>query len=619
MTHSQMRSKNGSTLLEVLVAIGVLAVGILALLRIFPAGFALTKSAENRTLAISLIRQEMEHWKNNASSLPKSVMPLFVDATGNLVYQPNVHPDRMTLTPEEQDQLAALNIDPYWFEGANRFRRIYGEAARIPVPTPINYGLGTQQGGLYVLMTGPVYYREYRDSGALNGSNINVHGGAMQRLQFNSDERVPRIRNSRNYAINYDSNDDNTFDDVIIYVFPANYSRVFTINFDYYSDQSGKSRLYSANKSFEVAPDTSGPIEMGSVIGKDGKPVLESGWEMRWGSEELSREFRQLDATAPAGSSDADWSADPYEFKVLPVGDIATIASGISIGSSTANDTANVGIILFNPLGRDYVERTARGSVPLTAFIDYDVMDWRVIREDRLVTGVPSDIKLTLGRIKTRGSLDMNNVRYRGIVHSISSPDFVAVDLSNGVTLQPRTPKNLNGDYEVDYRAGIVKILNPDVVNANIRFYYQAEDDWGIQLIKPFDLYRERLSANLSQREFYVGGSDSGVGNPTRVYFPLSDANKVVSLSEIHYADSSGTIITLSDVPFQISAQPDSTGLCWINVKATAPDMQNFDFDSYGYAVRGVTGSSFKVRAIWYEDGRIRMRELETMLVREAE
>ncbi len=619
MTWSQMRSKRGSTLIEVLAAIAVLAIGILALLRVFPAGFALTKNAENRTLAISLIRQEMEHWKNNATSLPKSVMPLFVDDTGDLVYQPNVHPDRMTLTNDEKAQLSALNIDPYWFEGANRFRRIYGEAARIPVPTPINYGLGTQQGGLYVLMTGPVYYREYRNGGALNGSNVSVHGGAMRRLQFDTDERVPRIRNARDYAINYDTNDDTQFEDVSIYVFPVNYSRVYTINFDYYSAQTGKSRLYSANKSFEVGPNVNGPITLESVIGKDGKTVLEPGWEMRWGSEELSREFRQLDATAPQGSVDADWSDDPYEFKVLPVGDIATIATAIPVSAGEANDTANVGVILFNPLGRDFVERTARGAVPLTAYIDYDVMDWRVIREDRLVTGVPSDIKLTLGRIKTRGSFDKDNVRYRGIVHGVPSPDFVAVNLTTGSTLQPRTPTNPNGDYEVDYRAGVVKMLSDNVVNANVRFYYQAEDDWGIQLIKPFDLYRERLSPNLSQREFYVGGSDGGVGNPTRIYFPITDASKGVSISEIHYVDTGGTIISLSDVPFQISREPDSTGLCWVNVKAIAPDMDTFDFDSYGYAVRGVTGTSFKVRAIWYEDSRIRMRDLETMLVREAE
>ncbi len=619
MKWSQMRSKRGSTLIEVLAAIAVLALGILALLRVFPAGFALTKNAENRTLAVSLIRQEMEHWKNNAASLPKSVMPVFVDATGDLVYQPNVHPDRMTLTADEKAQLAALNIDPYWFEGANRFRRVYGEAARIPVPTPINYGLGTQQGGLYIMMTGPVYYREYRNGGTLNGSNINVHGGAMRRLQFDTDERTPRLRNARDYAINYDTNSDSQYEDVSIYVYPVKYSRIYTINFDYYSAQTGKSRLYSANKSFEVGPNESGPINLDTEPSKDGKTVMESGWEMRWGSEELSREFRQLDATAPAGSADADWSDDPYEYKILPVGDIATIATGITVSAGEANDTANVGVILFNPLGRDYVERTARGAVPLTAYIDYDVMDWRVIREDRLVTGVPSDIKLTLGHIKTRGSFDENNVRYRGIVHGVSSPDFVAVNLTTGTTLQPRTPANPNGDYEVDYRSGVVKMLNDSVVNANVRFYYQAEDDWGIQLIKPFDLYRERLSPSLSQREFYVGGSDNGVGNSTRIYFPITDANKSVSISEIHYVNSSGTIITLQDVPFQISPQTDNTGLCWVNVKAIAPDMDTFDFDSYGYAVRGVTGTSFKVRAIWYEDGRVRMRDLETMLVREAE
>ncbi len=575
--------------------------------------------AENRTVAMSLIRQELEHWKNNATSLPRAVMPVFVDSSGNLVYQPNVHPDRLTLTDDERDQLAALNIDPYWFDGANRFRRVYGESVRIPVPTPIDYGLGTQQGSLYILMSGPIYYREYRDSGTLTGSNISVHGGPLQRRQFDSDERTPRLRNSRVYSINYDENGDDTYNDVIIYLFPARYDRSFTINFDYYSADSGKTRLYSANKTFTVAAGQNGPIQLASVTSKDGTPVLEQGWEMRWGSEELSREFTQLDATAPAGSSDADWSDDPYEFKVLPVGDIATIAADVKLGTKMATDTANVGILLFNPLGRDYVEKTARGSVPLTAYVDYDVMDRKVIREDRLVTGVPSEIKLTLNNLKSRGSFNQDNSRYRGIVHGVSSPDFVAVNLASGSTLVERTPKQPNGDYEVDYRKGIVRILNSDLANANVRFYYQAENDWGIELVKPFDLYRERLSPNLSMKEFYVGGSDNGVGSPTRVYFPLTDAGKVVSVSEIHYVDNNGTIITLSDVPFDISTKPDSTGLCWIDVKSVATDMDTFDFNSYGYAVRGISGTSFKVRAIWYENNRARSRELETMLVREAE
>jgi hypothetical protein len=75
--------------------------------------------------------------------------------------------------------------------------------------------------------------------------------------------------------------------------------------------------------------------------------------------------------------------------------------------NTTGQDVyANVGILAFNPIGATVTERTAFGEQPFTAYIDYNVLDWHILREDREVPSTffnPGDaipIKLTLSGIK---------------------------------------------------------------------------------------------------------------------------------------------------------------------------------------------------------------------------
>lgn len=600
------------SLIEVLAAIAVLTLGILVILKLFPGGFFVTRAAENRSLASRLAQQEVERWKNNAAALPAGILPLAPygdsNATGEAI-DVTAHPDSYapaSLPP---------GIDPYYYSGINRWRRVVGERVRIPIPVPTMAG----QGSVYVLSAGPFVDLPLYDpvSQVWRLNNLNVYGSPMVRLGWQAQEDAPPpLRGPHQYAIDYDASDDGSHDDVVVWFFPTPYPRDFNISFDYYDGNDGW-RLKSVSKTIpNVVSVANEPIrvDLRSYLGPDGRPILESGWRMRAGSETISREFRLL----PLAQA---WSDDPYEFKIL-YGNIGPYA--------------NVGVLLFNPRGRDHTERTARGTVPLTAYIDYTVLDWHILREDRIVPTVPAEIKLNLRFLRQRGEKLDDQTTYEGLIRGVNwnalppgdpvrqQPDFVAVDLQTGQVLDPITGPNDTGSYRVDYRNGIVTVVDPSLLGRTLRFYYQADSDWGVHVMKPYELYRERYGNLLSYREFYVGGGADG-GSPTRIYFPVCDAGKQVILGEVFYRDSVLGKDVMRGVLARISTRTESVGgrpLCYIDIRDIKPTAVALDLDAYntyGYVVRGVRGASFKVRVVWKQSNRWQRYEIETILTREAE
>lgn len=608
----QTRRVYAFSLIEVLAAIAVLTIGILVILKLFPSGFFVTRAAENRSLASRLAQQEVERWKNNAGSLPAGVLALRPFSAGGNVGESidvTAHPDDLAAPP------LPAGIDAYYYSDVNRWRRVVGERVRIPIPVPTMAGVGS----VYVLGAGPFVDQPLYDpiSQVWRLTNLSVYGSPMVRITWQAqDEAFPPLRGPHQYAIDYDASDDGSFDDVVIWFYPAPYSRDFTISFDYY-DGSDNWRLKSTTKTIPNVSSLTGVptrIDLRSYNGPDGRPILEAGWRMRLGSERVSREFRLLPLAQP-------WSQDPYEYKIL-YGNIGPFA--------------NVGVLLFNPRGRDHTERTARGTVPLTAFIDYTVLDWHIIREDRVIPTVPAEIKLNLRFLRKRGDRLDDQTLYEGLIRGVNwnvlpstdplrqQPDFIAVDLQTGQILDPVAGEGDSGAYQVDYREGIVRILDPTLVGRTLRFYYQADGDWGVQIVKPYEVYRERYGNLLSYREFYVGGGADG-GAPSRIYFPVSDAGKQVVLEEVFFVDQNGNRDVLRGVLARISNRPEVVGgrpLCYVDIRDIQPRATSIDlsaYNLYGYAVRGVKGASFKARVVWREGNRWQRYEVETILMREAE
>jgi type II secretory pathway pseudopilin PulG len=608
----KLRNIYAFSLVEVLAAIAVLTLGILVILKLFPSGFFVTRAAENRSLASRLAQQEIERWKNAAASLPAGVLALAPYSDGSATGEAidiAAHPENFVppaLPP---------GIDAYYYSDINRWRRVIGERVRIPIPIPTMAG----QGSVYVLGAGPFVDQPLYDpvSRVWRLNNLNVYGSPMVRIQWQAQsDSPPPLRRPHQYAIDYDASDDGAFDDVVIWFYPTPYARDFTISYDYYDGNDGW-RLKSVSKTIpNVASLTAEPvrIDLRSYTGPDGRPILEPNWRMRAGSELVSREFRLIPLTQA-------WSGDPYEFKIL-YGNIGPYA--------------NVGVLLFNPAGYNYTERTARGVVPLTAHIDYTVLDWHIIREDRLVPIVPGDIKLNLRFLRKRGDKLDDQTTYEGLIRGVNwnalpagdpvrqQPDFVAVDLQTGQILDPIVGQGDSGSYRVDYRNGVVKVVDPALAGHTLRFYYQAEGDWGVQILKPYELYRERYGALLSYREFYVGGGADG-GAPTRIYFPVCDAGKQVILGEVFYVDRLRGKDVLRGVLARISTQTETVAgrpLCYVDIrdiKTTAVSLDLDAYATYGYVVRDVKGASFKARVVWKENNVWQRYEVETILMREVE
>jgi hypothetical protein len=105
----------------------------------------------------------------------------------------------------------------------------------------------------------------------------------------------------------------------------------------------------------------------------------------------------------PANVGDA---VDPYQYALLST-------------NFPNSKFANLGRIAFHPSAASYGQRNAAGQQAFTAYIDYSVLDWHILREDREVpysvttntdTAIP--VRATLGNWKRAGDPNPDNTLY---------------------------------------------------------------------------------------------------------------------------------------------------------------------------------------------------------------
>ena len=116
-------------------------------------------------------------------------------------------------------------------------------------------------------------------------------------------------------------------------------------------------------------------------------------------SEDVSRKFRlALPVTTVAGGGIPVWSNnDPYEYAWY--------------SQQNPGNTANPGILIFNPSGHNQPQVNTAGTQPLTFRVDYRIFDNHVIRDDRSVpSSAPYTIALSVPYLKLGGDvLDNQN------------------------------------------------------------------------------------------------------------------------------------------------------------------------------------------------------------------
>lgn len=605
----------GVSLIEVLVVLVLLLIGILSVVQLFPPGFLINKEVAEVTSASALAKQEANRFTNASANLMDAIVPLRWDTTSQaFVFDQSVTPDDLG----EADPNAYGIYAPY-FSDANRFRRIKAESVRIPLPTTTTLG----RGSVYMLSSGPFMDVAWGPT----TPSLSVYGGALIRrplppAQPGEPKPYPGdFLGPSSYAVDYDN--------LVIGVPPAPYPRRFVMTYSYYdANNQAQTVLSQAFPSTVDFPSGDIPANYNDWI-----PLrLPAGARgLVYNSDTMARAFRQL---TPNGSPVA-WSNDPYEFYV----------DSPTIGTSTL--AANVGVLVFNPLGHDFTEYTNSGPVPLTARIDYDVMDWHIIREDRPLPATPPyQVSLTLQNIKKIGDIEPDQTTYQNLFTNVApggnvAPfdqplDMLVFNTTTGQVIQP-------ANYTVDYKTGTVTFNNAigaANASATLRFFYRAHGDWALQIQKAAASYTPLTDAAPNFSQYFVGGSNN-VGVPTRLYFPLSEAGKTIVIREYWYRDNGGQVHRIANESFRVNSNRTlfetlalgggNVPLTWIDIATPDkhPDAVAWDYTGAGYAATGVQGVSFRSRVLWRDgstvtatgngnDVRTRWRrvDLDTVLTR---
>ncbi|HWP30962.1 MAG TPA: prepilin-type N-terminal cleavage/methylation domain-containing protein [Fimbriimonadales bacterium] len=626
------RRARALTLIELLVVIVVLAVGILTFIRIYPRGFFTLSLSRDYAKAQALARREIDRLERNAENLPLQILAVrynVVNIGGNDVWQLVAD---ATVSPftlgaggiiDEDGYIDVDNKDVFWryYNDANRFRRVIGDGGAIPVPKQV----GNHFGCLRILQFAPIAYGPDYDPNLLLVYSNDMIGEPLMETQAGQSIKNPAL-----YQFKYDN-------EVPQMWLPGIAGRDvrYKINFSFYvSDPTtGYQRVdvidqvvtVTENASFgdpleadyDPATNTVKPFDLLAIAGVGGQ-------------------FRGLDPDSitanrlfdPIPESSVFDPTYPYEYKVL---------------------NAELGMLLFNPIAYRYREPRPRGTRPLVAQVNYDVLDWHIIRDEFRADNTKRPLhKLSLERIKAIGNLQNDQRRYPGL--GIPFPDgtgnFVQMDVAvidletGGLVLPFVNPNNWSEgrSYKIDYLRGTISLgspFNPPPQNQedlaqsitilppgtsqspitginpagrNFRVLYQAHNDWAVQVLKAsarFRIVGSYLPGDqLGVGECYVGGWDSNLaGLPTRVYFPWCELGSKVTIREIWYwAD--GVLKTMRDQDFLIRAPrpQDTPNLPYIDITDVDASADTFDWQTYGYAVRGVAGATVRARVLWNTD-----------------
>src|SRR5581483_8069499 len=566
---------------------------------------------------------------------PENILPAFPRADGSLAVLEDTLPtdlsDATNAELQQNNLVIPTGLDLYNFSNINRFRYVVGETVRIPVPTP---SVAKGYGAVYMLQYGPVYNTFGQDSNSNPTDSIKVKGKPLERTEQSSvisgnlggSSAAPVLNSPSQYAIDYDR--------LKVAFVPrvGSSARKFYISFDYYT-QADANALPTVKTILDkeiTVPDIPSPAgaEEPQPVWMDLFPngpktdVDPNFVAFKRNSESIYRKFRLV---ATSGGQ-PQFTDDPYEYAWY---------------SDQQGDVANVGVLLFNPRGHDYIEETTNGPEPLTALVDYAILDNHILREDRTVpTAAPYDIKLAVPFILTNGDILPDSTTYNGLFRQQNAtPDLLIYNVNSGSAVGEylNGAGQAQGDdgvrFTLDPKAGIVRLDANDVVNkhlqnASLRFFYRAQGEWGMQVQKANAIYtREPAPTDLSYRGYYIDTAGT-TAKPQRMYFRVCNAGRTVLLGEYFVVDKDGKVIRLANEAYHVNDNPalfeniNGVKMTWIDLTQNHPeadtDKQNWHWTDgqTGQAVSSVQGASVLSRVIWRSAERWRRVDNEKILVR---
>jgi type II secretory pathway pseudopilin PulG len=603
------RRQGGASLAEVLVVMAILAIAILAFIRLYPSGFLALKRTGQSEAATRLAQQELERLKARADNLPRAIAPVRYDFSSDeavLFIDPTIDPNDLGVQPNLPESFPRL-----YASGVNRFRRIVGERVPLGLPGP-TLGRRDQltEGIVYTTLFAPIAQRPIgeREGNGDYRDYLVVTGAPMRRLILNSDFQRPDIRLFE-YGIDYDAGK--------VLLRPLRYAPIaYQVEFSFaYVAPSGRveTRFVSVIIEFDPTHPRAPTPEWRDLPLPDGSPV--SSFPGFLGIAPFSDTAARVFSELPLG---AQWSSEnPYQYQVL---------------------NPLTGTILINPLASGYYERYWRGTRPLEAYVSYYVHDWTIMREEFTV---PSSgrIRLAFSDLKQFGDLQDDQTQYEGlglgrdVDYEPLQADLIIVDMLTGRAayfrrgqqlrddelapeLRAQTLPNLNAT--IDYAIGIVEIGNPQMRGRKIRVFYKVHENWAISVQKAASRYylaQNPAGMGYDSCWYDLGAVYGGERNERvrRLYFNRSEAGKTVLLREYWYVDTNGNTQRGTNGVFRISEVPDN-GLVYIDLREVHPNAVRWDPSVTGQAIRGVQGLSVKVRVTHEPPGRRTRTDFDMLL-----
>jgi hypothetical protein len=609
-------------LVEIMVAMLVLLFGIFTLVRLFPTGFTSILYGRNVSQAHALTQGVIQAARSHYADLPDTVeaidpgglpFPSLAVAEELTQYPPAPANNGVTLT-------SGPPPDPR-FSDINKVRRVVGETTRIPAPTTTSLYMPSAGGGqrepvsVYILQFSPVYSPVLTQA-RLGGVFVSA-GNAMNRVVFAgppSDAQVAAL-DAFSYGIDYGN--------AVLYFNPVAFPRQFKLAYSFTiptaTNQVAHEQAPPDNTL--LLPANTKSYDLRQAHGRQFFP-LPAGTQLDTDRDFLYRSFDLLPNNRPFSID------DPYQFKVL-------------------NSVA--GVIGFNPLGAT-PGAAGTGTRGITAKIDYDVDDWHIIHEDRVVPdSAPRDVKLTLNGIEPVGTADEYQVQYAGLMKTYSdrqsptpSIDLIVEDLETGLMIDSRTlqpalnPNGAPGDGSngaIDYRDGSIQ-FNPAVRwtlpngaleplqpigGRRVRIYYRSPQNWGVEFTKAATEYsRVPATVNLGYQEYYQG-------NGGFLFLPVQDHDQTVLVDytwtqhEMNHdivRTETGEYHQILDPGLPLSPQNQfgaPTQNWWVQVDGALRG----DAVPGSVQVLRVRGVSVRARAIWREGNRWRSLDLDSYVGRD--
>jgi type II secretory pathway pseudopilin PulG len=628
--------KQGATLIELLVTIVIFLVGILAVAQIFPGGLRILDSTRNTTIAGALVRTESDRLKGLSNQMPERIVPVRYDwRAATLVISaqtdtpptaliPPIDPATTTISNTGDIIEAGVNLGGWeYIAGPNIMRRIVGEAGGMGSPTQLPSGeFGSQMYLLYAPIVDNLAYP----------SLLTVYGNDLGRRFGNppgeSNQGTPeifetgRVRQDLYWLSSW--NDPDAF---VALPKVSGRQMLYRVSATlYYDDGDGNVRSVDVIDAdpVVVAPTVERGYQVFPLVNLLAVPGINPSdfIGVSASTVRVQRLFDRLDPIAP-------WTpGDPYQYKV---------------------DNADTGLLVFNPAAFGATVTRNDRSVPLTPRVNYDVFDWRILRQEfRVPVGAPPVQKLMMGNLMVKDRPGADGQRYNGMnllvpyvssgaivqpnpANTLTNPDFILVDVSTGgvVLFDPQDPTR--GSYLIDKSSGVVtfndvdndfsngiqgyigvrlpngqwQLLPPQNMEGRpVRALFRAFNEWAVQPISvPTDYRLSWNRPNIGQ--YYVGGSNPLVGgDPYRIYFTDADINQTIMIQEAWFTNVLGQPQVLENQSFVVRRSAADPFGPFIDIRdaidpAILPGAGGGFNYSRGYAVRSVRGSTLRVRATW--------------------